>query len=205
MAKSFAYRFFRRNLFNLGIGIGPPLTWLYNTVQRLRGGVPWPSIDGRLPTGARTPSATLDLQPGEWVRVKELDAILATCQKWKAKNRGLSFDPEMVPYCGGTYRVLRRVTKVIDQRTGKTHEIKNPCIVLDGVVCQARYSQCRLFCPRSIHPYWREIWLERVPLNFDSGSQHSEDYFPHDDHSSGHSSGSHGVSMSNSLVQIRNL
>ena len=40
--------------------------------------------------------------------------------------------------------------------------MKNPCIILDSVVCQARYHACRMFCPRSIYPYWREIWLERV-------------------------------------------
>jgi hypothetical protein len=41
-------------------------------------------------------------------------------------------------------------------------EMKNPCIVLDSVVCQARYSSCRMFCPKSMYPYWREAWLERV-------------------------------------------
>jgi len=41
-------------------------------------------------------------------------------------------------------------------------EMKNPCIILESVVCQARYSNCRMFCPRSIYPYWREIWLERI-------------------------------------------
>ena len=68
----------------------------------------------------------------------------------------------MVPYCGQTYRVLKRVTQIIDEKTGKMQEMKNPCIILDSVVCQARYSGCRMFCPRSIYPYWREIWLERV-------------------------------------------
>jgi hypothetical protein len=41
-------------------------------------------------------------------------------------------------------------------------ELANPYIVLERVVChQARYSQQRLFCPRAIYPYWREIgWSE---------------------------------------------
>ena len=68
----------------------------------------------------------------------------------------------MVPYCGGTYQVLKRVNKILDERTGKMREMKGPCIVLDSVVCQSRYSGCRMFCPRAIYPYWREIWLERV-------------------------------------------
>src|SRR5439155_12269818 len=78
------------------------------------------------------------------------------------KNRGLLFGAEMVPYCGGTYRVLKRVTKIINEKTGEMQEMKNPCYILDSVTCQSRYSECRMFCPRSIYPYWREIWLERV-------------------------------------------
>jgi hypothetical protein len=77
-------------------------------------------------------------------------------------NRGMRWDAEMAPYCGGTYQVLKRVTKIINEKTGKMQEMKAPCIILDSVVCQARYSECRLFCPRSIYPYWREIWLERI-------------------------------------------
>ena len=78
------------------------------------------------------------------------------------KNRGLTWDAEMVSYCGGTYRVLKRVTKILDEKTGKMVDFTNPCIILDQVVCQARYSDCRMLCPRAICPYWREIWLERV-------------------------------------------
>jgi hypothetical protein len=74
----------------------------------------------------------------------------------------MKFDAELVPYCGGTYKVLRRVTRILNEKTGAMHEMKTPCIILDSVVCQARYSECRLFCPRGVYPYWREIWLERV-------------------------------------------
>jgi hypothetical protein len=42
--------------------------------------------------------------------------------------------------------------------------MKNACVILDGVVCQARYSPCRMLCPKSMYPYWREIWLERVEV-----------------------------------------
>jgi hypothetical protein len=67
------------------------------------------------------------------------------------------------------------VTKIINERTGKMLEMKTPCIVLDSVICESRYSECRLFCPRSIYSYWREIWLERVePKNASSEQQTSE-------------------------------
>jgi hypothetical protein len=103
----------------------------------------------------------LNLQPGELVRVKSYDEILATLDA-NNKNRGLYFDAEEVPYCGRSFRVLRRVKRIVDEKTGRILEFKNPCVILEGVVCEARYSECRLFCPRSIYAYWREIWLERI-------------------------------------------
>jgi hypothetical protein len=161
MISSFIYMAYHHGLVNLGIGWGPLLRWIYDMFQRLRGGSPYPRIHGRLPAGAKTPSVTLDLQPGEWVKVKGRDDILATCDEGDM-NRGMKFDAELVPYCGGTYQVLRRVSKIVNERSGKMQYMKTPCIVLDTVVCQARYSECRLFCPRSIYLYWREIWLERT-------------------------------------------
>jgi hypothetical protein len=79
------------------------------------------------------------------------------------KNRGLWFDAEHVPYCGGIYRVRSRVSKFINEKSGKMVKLKTDAVILENIWCQARYSNCRLFCPRSIYPWWREIWLERVP------------------------------------------
>jgi hypothetical protein len=59
--------------------------------------------------------------------------------------------------------VLKPVKRIVDEKTSRMIEMKTPCVVLEGVVCQARYSECRLFCPRAIYSYWRENWLERVP------------------------------------------
>jgi hypothetical protein len=41
-------------------------------------------------------------------------------------------------------------------------ELKNECLLLDGVVCSGDHSTGRWFCPRAIYPYWREDWLERA-------------------------------------------
>lgn len=161
IVRGFIYIGYRHWLINLGIGLGPPLRWLYDILQGLWGGIPYPRRSGTIPLGGRTPTETLNLQPGELVRVKSLDAILATCDT-SDRNRGMKWDAELVPYCGGAYRVLKRVTRILDEKSGKMLEMKNPCILLEGVVCQARYSECRLFCPRSVYLYWREIWLERV-------------------------------------------
>jgi hypothetical protein len=147
---------------NKRMGIGRLILWFYNNIPPLWGGTPWPLRRGSIAMDQPTPTQILNLQPGELVRVKPYEEILRTVNR-KNMNRGMSFDKEMVPYCGGVYRVLKRVSKIINERTGEMQEMKNPCIVLDSVVCQSRYSECRLFCPRSIYPYWREIWLERLP------------------------------------------
>ena len=103
----------------------------------------------------------LDLQPGERVRVKPFGDILTTLD-CNYRNRGLYFDPEMVPFTEREYEVERRQKQIIDERTGKMIRFKTDAIVLKDVVCEARYAICRRFCPRAIYPYWREIWLERV-------------------------------------------
>ena len=144
-----------------GIGLGRPIRWFYDHFYFLWAGAPFPRKSGTIPVGAPTPVETLNLQPGELVRIKPHSEILKTLNA-ESRNRGLFFDAEEVPYCGGTYRVLRRVEKIIHERTGQMRYMKTPCIVLDSVICQSKYSECRLFCPRSIYAYWREIWLERV-------------------------------------------
>jgi hypothetical protein len=146
---------------NAGIGLGRPIRCFYDTFYPLWRGAPFPRRRGTIPEGEPTPAGTLDLQPGELVRIKPYKEILNTLNT-RDRNRGLYFDAEEVPYCGGTYRVLKRVTKIIHEKTGKMLEMKTPSFILDSVICQSRYSECRLFCPRSIYSYWREIWLERV-------------------------------------------
>jgi hypothetical protein len=95
------------------------------------------------------------------VQVRPRDEIMQTLNE-KQRNRGLWFDVEMIPYCGGTYRVLRRVEKIIDERSGKLISLPGACIILEGVTCKGCLSMRRMFCPRAIYPYWREVWLRRA-------------------------------------------
>ncbi len=149
------------NLSQAGLGLGPAMRWLYDRVSPLWGGTLFPRKPGQIPEGTPTPTSNVNLQPGELVRIKPHLEILKTVDS-SNRNRGMYWDAELVPYCGGTYRVLKSVTKIIDEKTSKMIEMKNPCIILDSVVCRARYSRCRMLCPKEMFPYWREIWLERV-------------------------------------------
>ena len=150
------------NLINAGIKLGGPLRWLYDKFQSLWGGLPYPRRSGTIPIDRPTPGGTLNLQPGELVQIKSYKEILGTLNT-ENKNRGLYFDAEAVPYCGGVHKVRTRLNKFIDEKTGKLVILKNPSLILEGVWCRSRYSDCRMFCPRGIYTWWREIWLERLP------------------------------------------
>lgn len=141
--------------------LGAPWRWLYDRLRPMWRGVPFPRRMGTLPPGKQAPGVDFALQPGELVRIKPYEEILATLDK-KFSNRGLAFDAELVPFCGNIYRVQRQVEQFVDERTGKIRRLKTPAVILDGVVCKSRFCGQRMFCPREIHLWWREIWLERV-------------------------------------------
>ena len=114
--------------------------------------------------GTATPNdkfEPLNLQPGEFVRVKSKEEIAKTLTP-DGRNKGMWFDREMMPYCGGVYRVRKRIERFINERDGKLLILKNQPVTLEGVVCSGDRSICRWLCPRAIYPYWRECWLERV-------------------------------------------
>jgi hypothetical protein len=141
--------------------LGRPARWLYDWFQRLRGGVPYPRRPGTLQAGRQAPDTALNLQAGELVRVKSFEQIRATVSAGNM-HRGMSFDVEMVPYCGRIYRVHSRVETFVDERTGLLKRLKTPAVILQGVTCGGRFSNNRWLCPRGIFPWWREVWLERV-------------------------------------------
>jgi hypothetical protein len=122
---------------------------------RFRGGLRWRFLKGQ---PGPTPTRRTNLQPGDLVRVRSKEEIMKTLDV-DLKNRGMGFDAEMARFCGRTARVARRVDHIIDETTGRMISMKNPCIVLEGIVCEGAYIAN---CPRSITAYWREIWLEKV-------------------------------------------
>jgi hypothetical protein len=112
--------------------------------------------------GDKTPTGTLNLQEGEFVQVRSKEEIMGTLNA-KLRNRGLFFDVEMVPYCEKeSFKVLQRVEKIVDEKTGYMMTLPNPCLILEGVTCSGNLSAGRMFCPRGVYPYWREIWLKRT-------------------------------------------
>jgi hypothetical protein len=137
--------------------------WSWQRLRRAVSGEQW--LRG---PNKRTPALSLGLEPGTLVRVKSRAQIEATLDD-RRRNRGLNICYEMTRYCGGRAEVRGRVDRLIDEKTGKMHEVH------DTVTLQNMRSRMNLLgdleclcydelgdCPRGELMYWREIWLERA-------------------------------------------
>jgi hypothetical protein len=106
----------------------------------------------------RTPVGRLNLQPGEWVRIKLEPEIAATLDS-RACNRGLRCDSGMRRFCGGRYQVRSRLERMIAETTGEMRHVEST-VILDGLNCLCWQNHVG-GCPREDFMWWREIWLER--------------------------------------------
>jgi len=153
-------RHYVRDLFSGNVRLWPFLVGIslasFNWIQRSRGGALFPMYAPKAPKV--TPLVVLNLRSGERVRVKVKREIEPTLDA-ESRNRGLRFDPEMLRFCGGEYRVRAPIERLIVERTGKLVQIRNPCVILDGVTATGEYVA---FNPENESIFWREIWLERV-------------------------------------------
>jgi hypothetical protein len=109
----------------------------------------------KIPT---TPPQTLDLKPGDLVRVRSSAEIFATLDD-RGMLDGLPFMPEMLKYCGRTLPVTQRADKtcagdgVVRRMHGTVH-LRN--IRCDGSAHDGCQAACLMF--------WKEVWLERAEL-----------------------------------------
>jgi hypothetical protein len=100
----------------------------------------------------------LGLQAGEFVEVRSVEEIMATLDN-NRRNKGLRWMTGMRKYCGGQYRVLRRVERIILESNGELRKMKNT-VLLENVTCDGKVFNG---CDRSCFHFWREAWLRRIP------------------------------------------
>lgn len=120
----------------------------------------------RGPHSKATPVAVLDLKPGELVRIKTFDEIVATLDR-KKRNRGISVCHEMTRCCGKVAEVRYRVTRLIEERSGTMRELNHTVTLQNPRGEPSLCDECLCYgemgdCPRGELMYWREIWLERL-------------------------------------------
>ena len=111
------------------------------------------------PYTANRDSDALNLQPGDWVEVRSAKEIFSTLDA-QGKHLGLSFTREMVKFCGRTFKVHKRLNKIILEATGEMRMIKAPTVLLEEVICDGEFHGG---CTRSCFCFWREAWLKRTP------------------------------------------
>ncbi len=100
-------------------------------------------------------SAFLKLQPGETVQVRSEAEILTTLDEDLSLD-ALPFTPEMRKYCGGNYRILKKVKKIIVEGRSGLRRMRN-AVILDGVTCDgSAHEGCQYTCQL----IWREQWLK---------------------------------------------
>ena len=99
----------------------------------------------------------LNLRQGELVEVKSVEEIMATLDKTR-RNKGLLWMTGMRKFCGGRYRVFKRVETILLESNGKLRKMKNT-VLLQGVMCDGT-DFCG--CDRSCFHFWHEVWLRKV-------------------------------------------
>ena len=127
------------------------MRWVYDSLRFLWKGSRFPRHTGSIPVGDSTPTGSLNLQPGDLVRIKSHTEILKTLNV-EGRNRGMTWDAELVPYCGTTQRVLRRVTRIINEQTGRMQEMKNPALFSNRYSAKAVIAPAACFAREPFFP-----------------------------------------------------
>jgi hypothetical protein len=117
-----------------------------------------------------------NLRPGDFVEVKSPAEILQTLDADGALDR-LPFMPEMVDFCGGRFRVSKRVVKTCYYGTtsGMRTFPAEDVVLLEGLRCSgAAHDGCQKAC----NIFWREAWLHKVdgpnPIQSTSAAESGE-------------------------------
>ncbi len=127
----------------------------YNKLAHVTGIKSWRFVAG--PAETQIELQSLNLKPGELVRVKRLEQIRQTLDP-TGKHQNLLFAPSMMSFCGQVMRVQDRVENIVLEATTKQRKLKDT-VLLEGATCD---GICHRLCPRQSFLFWREAWLERV-------------------------------------------
>src|SRR5215468_240252 len=108
-------------------------------------------------------------KPNDWVQVKNF-AEIATTLAQDGTLDGMPFMPEMLPFCGKQFKVLRRAEKTCMEVEGGAYVIRefknNDVFFLDGLRCSgADHDGCQRACLL----FWKSAWLKPIGINRDTG------------------------------------
>lgn len=146
------------------------LTRLFNTFQRLRGGLEFPIMPYRSKGNPSAQVPQQSLAVGQSVMVQDRANISQTLINGRTK--GLWYDRDMVRFCGNASVVQQRVDHIIHEATGKMVNMKTPSWILRDMTATGEFHR---LCPQHEHIYWREAWLRPadnpIPTNTNEGAE----------------------------------
>ena len=126
-------------------------------INRARAMLGLPQMGTILGEPGKKSRGDLGLKAGDWVRIKDAEAVRATLGP-NGRNLGLSFEPEMALLVGEVRQVERVVERMIHEETGQMVTLQQT-VQLKDTYCR---GLCAKLCPRANPLFWREAWLERV-------------------------------------------
>ncbi len=119
----------------------------------------------------RQPVEPGSLRPGDRVRLRPLDEVLATLDD-TGSYEGVPFMPEMTAYAGRVMTVYRRLEKICDYMGKESRSRRmTDAVLLNETRCDGSghggcQAECRIF--------WKEVWLERADdATFPAGDDES--------------------------------
>jgi hypothetical protein len=102
--------------------------------------------------------AVVPMRRGDLVEVRSPAEILATLDESGAFEM-LPFMPEMAAYCGGRYKVDRRIDRLCDTINGTGSRQLKDSVYLENLRCGGEaHGGCQADCRYS----WKDAWLRRV-------------------------------------------
>jgi hypothetical protein len=112
----------------------------------------------------------MKLMPNDLVEVKSPDEIVATLGPDGTLD-GMPFMPEMLPFCGKQFKVLRRAEKTCLEVASSAYVIRefinNDVYFLEGLRCTgADHDGCQRACLL----FWKAAWLKAVQETRDQAS-----------------------------------
>lgn len=109
------------------------------------------------------------LKTGDLAEVKSIDEIFLTLDS-NGTLDNLPFMPEMIKYCGRTFRISKKVIQAVIDSAGISgysesyvRSFKNDdVVILENLRCSGEVHDG---CKRGCTIFWKEVWLKKVDYN----------------------------------------
>jgi hypothetical protein len=108
----------------------------------------------------RYPQNYTMLRVGDVIRVKPREAILKTLDSL-GRLDGCLFTDQMWDYCNKSYRIIKVVKSIFNERQKRSFIPLSPLYILENLICEGNTDGLPFACDHSCWLLWHEKWLEK--------------------------------------------